>query len=567
MGEARIKWIHVFNLMLAVIAAVLIGVLVITGNTFRGNPAYAKADSTVTAIDDGWVVLNSDGSISEFNEFGSYIGVNEIALNRIFVFDFQERSDSISFDSNHCAVEVYQDGYLIYTFGSVEDVRNGIIPGVYHCVVPLEVYRGEASDIEVRLYSNSDIKVNHFYFGSTLDSVHESFASSVVTIIFSVSMVVVAIVIGTFAVIGRKRLKLSFEYFYFLLFVIFIAIWSISDIQVLSSIGMPAGVVSVISYESFALMLIPFMVYMYYNSKHLRVMDLGAVILLFANFITINVLHLSKVLSLARSMVSSQVLIVLCILIVACQVIVDLFKERSLNTILAGVSLAIIILGAVLQLMLFYSNREYNNSVILQVGISLFVIIHVGKLFSQIFNLIEEGLKAEDYLSLARTDPLTGLGNRRGLDLYISEIAKSPTPFYRLGCIVCDLNDLKKTNDVYGHDVGDRLIKDFANCLQVCFENRGKVFRTGGDEFYILFSDVEVDMSAMMRRLTICLDGSNSSAEYKISCSRGCYADYVAANNEDAVWDIIKFADAEMYKMKNADRAKRRAEAEKAIQK
>ena len=172
----------------------------------------------------------------------------------------------------------------------------------------------------------------------------------------------------------------------------------------------------------------------------------------------------------------------------------------------------------------------------------------------ELFKLVDEGKKAGDDLSMARTDPLTGLGNRRALEFYISEISKSTSQFLRIGCIVCDLNGLKKTNDAYGHTVGDQMIKDFANCLSVCFENRGVPFRSGGDEFYILFSDVEVDMSAMMRRLMIGIEGSNTASEYKLSCSSGCYADYVAANNEAAIWDVIKLADAEMYKQKKKDR-------------
>ena len=65
-------------------------------------------------------------------------------------------------------------------------------------------------------------------------------------------------------------------------------------------------------------------------------------------------------------------------------------------------------------------------------------------------------------------------------------------------------------------------------------------------------------MSAMMRRLMIGIEGSNTSTDYKLSCSSGCYADYVPSHNEAAVWDIIKFADAEMYKQKKKDREARR---------
>ena len=64
-------------------------------------------------------------------------------------------------------------------------------------------------------------------------------------------------------------------------------------------------------------------------------------------------------------------------------------------------------------------------------------------------------------------------------------------------------------------------------------------------------------MSAMMRRLLIGIEGTATDSEIRISCSRGCYADYVPSHNEAAIWDIIKLADAEMYKQKKADRQAR----------
>lgn len=562
MGETRIKWIHVFNLMLGLAVVVILGVMVFTVKHFKGNPYYTSEKTTVRDIEDDWYLIDKDGIMVPFTEFGSVVDSNEVVLTRLFIFDNNEMGDSLCFRTSYSAVEVYQDEVLIYSYGDMADVKDGTLNGVYHCVVPIEVRYGECSEIEVRLYSHMGIRVSPIQFGSAQDIITGRFSGSLLTIIFSVSLVVIAIAMGILAVIGKKRLDISGEFFYFPTFLLLAAVWAMTDIQILSTLGIPAGVVSILSYESFALMALPFMIFMYYNVKHFKAVDLALIVTLFVDFIAVNVLHFSKIVNFAQSVMSTQILVMCCVLIVIVQLVIDFVHEKSIRTIMSILSLICIIAGAVMQFVDFHGTQDYGSSEILQIGIILFAIIHVMNFFSKVINLVDEGRKAEDYLSLSRTDSLTGLGNRRGLDVFISEISKSSTPFYRLGCIVCDLNDLKKTNDVYGHDVGDRLIKDFANCLQVCFENRGKVFRTGGDEFYILFSDVEVDMSAMMRRLTICLDGSNSCAEYKISCSRGCYADYVAANNEDAVWDIIKFADAEMYKMKNADREKRRLAAE-----
>ncbi|MCQ2411569.1 MAG: GGDEF domain-containing protein [Sphaerochaetaceae bacterium] len=560
MGEVKIKWIHIFNVILAIAIAIVVGVLFVSVQHFNSDPAYAKSESVTQNVNDGWYQISDDGTISKFDDFSRRLDINELTLSRIFIFGMDEERDALRFKAYYSAVEVYQDGILIYSHGSIDDVKSGTILGVNECIVPLNIYYGEASEIEVHLISNMTIKINPFFFGKTGDFVTEKFGDALITTLFSISLIVISLIMLVFAFIGRKRLKFSFDYYYFVTFLVFVSIWAITDTQLLGALGVTSGIVSILSYECFAFMMLPFMVYMYYSNTRLRTVDLCMVILLFANFIIVNVLHFAKALNLVQSVLSSQILITLSLGLVIFQSLYSFIKDKDLHSIVMTTSVILVMAGAVVQLIDFYGVNRFNSTDFLLIGILLFVVLQVGSLLSGVFKLIDEGRMAKDYLNMAMTDPLTGLGNRRGLDAYISSIAKSPTPFYRLGCIVCDLNDLKKTNDVYGHDVGDRLIKDFADCLQVCFENRGKVFRTGGDEFYIIFSDVEVDMSAMMRRLSICLDGSNVTAEYKISCSRGCYADYVAANNEDAVWDIIKFADAEMYKMKKADRAKRRVD-------
>ena len=60
------------------------------------------------------------------------------------------------------------------------------------------------------------------------------------------------------------------------------------------------------------------------------------------------------------------------------------------------------------------------------------------------------------------------------------------------GIISFDLNDLKKTNDLYGHLEGDRLLNDFAELLKDCFGKSSTVARMGGDEFIVFFEDISV---------------------------------------------------------------------------
>jgi diguanylate cyclase (GGDEF)-like protein len=90
---------------------------------------------------------------------------------------------------------------------------------------------------------------------------------------------------------------------------------------------------------------------------------------------------------------------------------------------------------------------------------------------------------------LAFTDPLTGLANRRAVDARLDEaVERHRADGTVVSLVVCDLNGLKKVNDVYGHEAGDRLLERFASVLSLC----GAILpgslaaRLGGDEFCLV---------------------------------------------------------------------------------
>jgi diguanylate cyclase (GGDEF)-like protein len=84
----------------------------------------------------------------------------------------------------------------------------------------------------------------------------------------------------------------------------------------------------------------------------------------------------------------------------------------------------------------------------------------------------------------ANHDPLTGLKNRRVFD---AEIGREQARLLRYGIksslVVMDINGLKSINDTWGHDVGDRAIRLFADGLNEVLRDTDHAFRFGGDEF------------------------------------------------------------------------------------
>jgi len=91
--------------------------------------------------------------------------------------------------------------------------------------------------------------------------------------------------------------------------------------------------------------------------------------------------------------------------------------------------------------------------------------------------------KNRELAAAARTDPLTGLLNRRAFDAMMAEW-KDAT--FSGSVAVVDLNCLKELNDQHGHAAGDAAIQLVARALKAQFRITDPVFRTGGDEFLVI---------------------------------------------------------------------------------
>lgn len=89
---------------------------------------------------------------------------------------------------------------------------------------------------------------------------------------------------------------------------------------------------------------------------------------------------------------------------------------------------------------------------------------------------------------LSLRDHLTGLLNRRGLEVRYNRIIKSAARQGRqVYVVVADCDKFKEINDTYGHKAGDNALKAVAAALQAQVQSCGEVARLGGDEFALVF--------------------------------------------------------------------------------
>jgi diguanylate cyclase (GGDEF)-like protein len=110
----------------------------------------------------------------------------------------------------------------------------------------------------------------------------------------------------------------------------------------------------------------------------------------------------------------------------------------------------------------------------------------------EIMRDISERIKSEQTIrEMAFMDPLTGLANRRLFEDRLEQaIAKSRRYGMRFGLLTLDLDNFKDINDTYGHEAGDRVLREAADRIRDCCKrDLDTISRHGGDEFCIIITD------------------------------------------------------------------------------
>jgi len=157
----------------------------------------------------------------------------------------------------------------------------------------------------------------------------------------------------------------------------------------------------------------------------------------------------------------------------------------------------------------------------------------------------------------ARTDALTGLGNRHTMEeSFLRELKRCVKNDDPVALVMVDVDNFKDFNDKFGHIAGDRALSAVARILRQQFRPRDLLVRYGGDEFAVLLPEVDEEMAMTIAdrvRESVCGDtgdGSDSLIQIPIRISMG-----VADLQDNGTLDtLIRAADAALYRAKHAGR-------------
>ncbi len=196
------------------------------------------------------------------------------------------------------------------------------------------------------------------------------------------------------------------------------------------------------------------------------------------------------------------------------------------------------------------------------VPVSKVVLAHRGTGAVEFLSVVARDITAQKELerrlfSLAGHDALTGLLNRRAFDDELQRVLSAPGAEGTL--FFLDLDGFKVVNDRFGHETGDRLLRDVATALRDAVAGEGLVARLGGDEFAVIVEGMSPEAAeAVAVRLSEAVAAVRSSDDGQTVTAAVSVGFAVFPVDASTPRDVLSRADAAMYAAKKGGRAPRR---------
>ena len=222
-----------------------------------------------------------------------------------------------------------------------------------------------------------------------------------------------------------------------------------------------------------------------------------------------------------------------------------LIRKKNSNVFYVG---GLVALCGAVDLILFLCEIGQDNVLFMRIGLLIYLFYEMYQFVRLLMKHSAEKARENYYKALAMQDSLSCCYSRAAFevdrDTWDGKTVRT--------AFIVDLNNIKITNDLYGHSAGDQLIRALGNILSSVFLARGKCYRIGGDEFWMFCDDLGPGQSdEMIHAIQQAADAYNrdSDSPFRLSYAVGvCHTGETQGNLNQA----IEVADARMYENKHA---------------
>lgn len=193
---------------------------------------------------------------------------------------------------------------------------------------------------------------------------------------------------------------------------------------------------------------------------------------------------------------------------------------------------------------------------VLMIALPLTVIITIILLLNRQLLSAQKALKEKNAIleRISTTDHLTQIYNRSFVDKTLSaEMARSRRYRTPLSVLLFDLDKFKLINDQYGHDIGDKVLIQFAKLVETITRETDVFGRWGGEEFILLCPNTDMQQAYQLaEKIRLCIAETPTTEDIAITTSIGVSEfDFRESSNQ-----LLKRCDQALYKAKDSGRNK-----------
>jgi diguanylate cyclase (GGDEF)-like protein len=541
------------NINVACMMIIFSILLIIYGIIFSENENTKINLEKNNTLSEGWKILNDNKNISLPYKFHSEKD-NTIVLTNTLP-EYIDDNYSLCFLANYNINRIYIDDNLIYSYGNKKTLPISNMVGNIRCIVNLEKeHAGKEITWVITPYYTQDFEIVPLEIDVTEKIELSILQKNIWRIVALTILIILTLLIFVF-IIYRLRHKIRHNnkiLIYHNMFAITLASWILCSSDIPQFFTNNNKIVSLISFLSLGFMA---PIYSGFNEYILKqyshVFEKLKLIGLINIFIQL-VLYSTNTKDPIEVLLLTHILFLINLIFAISCLLKSLSENKYLKILLLGdVCFSI---SALLALLSFYKHPgNGNDAIFLIIGFFILIISYLTVTIKNEVLMIKKAESAKFYKELAFRDSLTHLKNRAAYDKELEDIMKDKS-ISNINFILCDLNYLKTTNDTYGHEAGDLLIKEAARCIFESFNDVGSCFRLGGDEFLILITNKK-DISSYIKTFNKNMENYNNSNDTKLSIAYGC--SYTKSKEIDAIQEAFANADSNMYQMKLEQHANR----------
>lgn len=459
----------------------------------------------------------------------------------------------------NCPTEIICNGETISEFGK-DIMENGGIIG--NCLINTRLHDNVfGNKIILRCIvpeGNTISKIVNLRLMPTEYSLRHVLINHEMDFVFCMSMIAVSILaLLILLLMGKFKNELYRQGIYLFIFFVLTGIWILGSNDILYFMMNNYSLCSTLEYFAMFLIPIPYCSFLAleFNGIFRNIFKIMALIF-FVDAAVVITLNFVSDLHFYRFTHYQRILIVLGLIITVAIMILNR-KKQTINEKIIKIGTIISILVMALEVIRYeLADTTYLFRTLFSTSLTVFgIMIYVfSLLFGYYSKLSEEIIRNRNLRVVAYTDGMTGIPNRTAVIDQLNSLRSDED----YGIAFFDVNDLKKANDIYGHETGDLLITSVAGVLNKAFiERDGFVGRYGGDEFVACFTNNSKKM--IEQAINDFTEGIKNLNEKKILPFDINVAFGTFVNDPDSPVehdDGIKQADSNMYEAKKKMKSK-----------